>query len=149
MKRRHLTVLFAGILTAACAQTAPPAGSTPFNVVEASIPDMRKAMEEGRTTSREIVQAYLTRIATYEDRLNAVVAVNPKALEDAEARDRERSQGKVRGPLHGIPIALKDNINTSFMPTTGGALAFDGLVPPYNATLDRKSTRLNSSHLGI
>ena len=77
------------------------------------------------------------RIATYEDKLHAVITVNPKALEEAEARDRERAQGMVRGPLHGIPIALKDNIHTSDMPTTGGALAFEGLVPPYEATLTR------------
>ena len=66
-----------------------------------------------------------------------MLAVNPKALEDAEARDRERAAGQVRGPLHGIPIALKDNVNTSSLPTTGGALAFDGLVPPYDATLTK------------
>ena len=53
----------------------------------------------------------------------------------ADARDRERAQGRVRGPLHGIPIAVKDNIHTTNMPTTGGALAFDGFVPGYEATL--------------
>ncbi|HXH08054.1 MAG TPA: amidase family protein, partial [Vicinamibacterales bacterium] len=109
----------------------------PFTVVEATIADMQAAMAQGRTTSREIVLQYLTRIAMYEDRLNAAITVNPKALEEAEARDRERAQGRVRGPLHGIPIALKDNIHTTDMPTTGGALAFDGFVPPYEATLTR------------
>ena len=63
--------------------------------------------------------------------------MNPKALEEADALDRERAQGKLRGPLHGIPIALKDNIHTTDMPTTGGALAFDGFVPPYEATLTK------------
>src|SRR6185436_16255144 len=96
---------------------------TPFNVVEASIPDMQKAMKEGRVTSRELVLQYLTRIAIYEDRLHAALAVNADALKEAEQLDRERAQGKVRGPLHGIPIALKDNIHTTTMPTTGGALA--------------------------
>ena len=57
------------------------------------------------------------------------------ALEEADARDRERQAGRIRGPLHGIPIALKDNIHTTDMPTTGGALAFVGFVPPYEATL--------------
>ena len=94
-------------------------------------------MKAGRTTSHEIVQQYLTRIATYEDRLHAAITVNPHALEDADALDRERAQGRVRGPLHGIPIALKDNIHTTDMPTTGGALAFAGLVPPYEATLTK------------
>src|SRR5207253_4887294 len=63
--------------------------------------------------------------------------VNPNALQEADERDRERAAGKIRGPLHGIPVALKDNIHTTNMPTTGGALAFDGLVPPYEATLTK------------
>src|SRR6185369_5593573 len=70
-----------------------------------------------------------------EDKLHSAITVNPKALEEADARDRERAQGKVRGPLHGIPIAVKDNIHTTNMPTSGGALAFEGFVPPYEATL--------------
>ena len=94
-------------------------------------------MKEGRITSRELVVQYLTRIAIYEDRLNAVITVNPQALEEADARDRERARRGVRGPLHGIPIALKDNIHTTDMPTTGGALAFAGCVPPYEATLTK------------
>ncbi len=108
-----------------------------FSVFEASIPEMQAALKAGRVTSRQIVQQYLTRIALYEDKLNAAITINPKALEEADERDRERAQGKVRGPLHGIPVALKDNIHTTDMPTTGGALAFDGFVPPYEATLTR------------
>jgi amidase len=107
----------------------------PFTVVEASIPEMQAAMQQGRVTSRQLVTQYLTRIALYEDKLHAAITVNPKALEEADARDRERAQGKVRGPLHGIPIAVKDNVHTTNLPTTGGALAFDGFVPPYEATL--------------
>ena len=94
-------------------------------------------MQQKRTTSRAIVRQYLDRIAKYEHRLNAVMTLNPRALDEAEARDRERARGKVRGPLHGIPIALKDNIHTTDMPTTGGALAFRRFVPPYEATLTR------------
>lgn len=108
-----------------------------FTVVEAGIPEMRAAMEQGRITSRELVNQYLVRIALYDRKLKAVITVNPHALEEAAARDRERAQGKLRGPLHGIPIALKDNIHTMDMPTTGGALAFENLVPPYEATLTR------------
>lgn len=92
-------------------------------------------MAEGRITARELVRLHLERIATYEDRLNAVLAVNPGALTEADALDRERAAGRVRGPLHGIPVALKDNIHTTTMPTTGGALAFAGYLPPYDATL--------------
>jgi amidase len=108
-----------------------------FSVFEATIPQLRMAMERHQVTSHEIVQQYLTRIALYENSLNATIAVNPRALEEADARDRERAQGKIRGPLHGIPIALKDNIHTIDMPTTGGALAFDGFIPPYEATLTK------------
>jgi len=116
--------------------TSTPAGSRqPFTVVEATIPEMRTAMEQGRLTAHDLVQQYLTRIATYEDRLHAAITVNPKALDLADERDRERAAGRLRGPLHGIPIALKDNIHTTDMRTTGGALAFEFLVPPYAATL--------------
>ena len=107
----------------------------PFSVVEASIPEIQAALREKRVTSRDLVLQYLVRIATYEDKLNAIITVNPKALEEGDALDRERAAGKLRGPLHGIPIALKDNIHTTDMPTTGGALAFGTLVPPYEATL--------------
>jgi amidase len=110
---------------------------TPFNVVEATIPEMQKALRDGRTTSHELVQQYLIRIATYEDKLHAAITVNPNALKEADERDRERAAGKVRGPLHGIPIAIKDNIQTTDMPTTGGALAFAGYVPPYDATVTK------------
>jgi amidase len=106
-----------------------------LDVVEATIPDMQLAMEEGRITSRELVEAHLLRIALYEERINATIAVNTNALTEAEQLDRERAEGHIRGPLHGIPIALKDNIHTTDLPTTGGALAFEGYVPPYRATL--------------
>jgi amidase len=84
------------------------------------------------------VRQYLVRIGLYENRLNAAISVNPNALQEAADRDRERAQGRTRGPLHGIPIALKDNIHTTDMPTTGGALAFDGFIPPYEATITKK-----------
>src|SRR5205814_40522 len=128
--RRRLIVLFILLFAPSAA-----AAQSQFNVVEAGIGEMQRAMASGRVTSRELVQQYLTRIAVYDKKLNAVVTVNPNALREAEDRDRERAQGRLRGPLHGIPIALKDNIHTTDMPTTGGALAFDGYVPPYEATL--------------
>jgi amidase len=140
MRRSIAAVLIAGLagfLLAGQSQRVPPAAEGSFSVVEATIPQMQAAMAQHRVSSREIVLQYLTRIAVYEDKLHAAITVNPKALEEADVRDRERAQGRVRGPLHGIPIALKDNIHTTDMPTTGGALAFDGLMPPYEATLTR------------
>ena len=142
--RRTLAVLIpllaiATIAAVVRAQTArkPAPPRKAFTVVEMTIPEMRDAMAQGRATSHQIVQQYLTRIATYEDRLHAAITVNPKALELADERDRERAAGKIRGPLHGIPIALKDNIHTTDMRTTGGALAFEFLTPPYEATLTK------------
>jgi amidase len=127
----------ARILFVAAAAANIASAQQPFNVVEASIASMRTAMEQKRVTSRELVNQYLIRIAIYDHRLHAAVTINPNALKEAEQLDRERAQGKVRGPLHGIPIALKDNIHTTDMPTTGGALAFAGYVPPYEATLTK------------
>ena len=142
MKRSLIAIALAGAAVAltVSAQTrnaAAPAARKPFTVVEATIPGMRAALEQGRVTSRELVRQYLQRIGTYEDRLHAAITVNPKALDEADARDRERAQGRARGPLHGIPVALKDNIHTTGMRTTGGALAFEDLVPPYDATITK------------
>ncbi len=126
MKKAGLAYLFTAL--AAAQRPLPP-------VAEATIADLQMAMRRGKLTSQALTQQYLIRIALYEDRLNAVITANPRALEDAAERDRQRAQNRRRGPLFGIPIALKDNIHTTNMPTTGGALAFDGLVPPYEATL--------------
>jgi amidase len=131
-------MILVGVTLPAAAQvTRRDAGTAPFSVVEASIADMRTALEQHRTTSRAIVLQYLSRIALYEDRLHAVITVNPHALAIADSLDRERAQGRIHGPLHGIPVALKDNVHTTDMPTTGGALAFADLVPPYEATLTK------------
>ncbi|MBL8135582.1 MAG: amidase [Acidobacteria bacterium] len=143
MSRLMLAAALAGalVVTAACqggtAPPAAPAAAAPFNVVETGIPELQAALREGRVTSRELTARYLERIAAYEDRLNAIITVNPRALDEADAMDRERAAGKIRGPLHGIPIALKDNIHTTDIRTTGGALAFRDLIPPYDATLTK------------
>src|ERR1051325_10969761 len=133
MKTRLVVFLLAALALAAKKPDAKP----PFSVVEATIPEMQAALREGRVTSRELVQQSLARLATYQDKLHAAITVNPNALKEAGERDAERKAGKVRGPLHGIPIAIKDNIHTTDMPTTGGALAFAELVPPYEATLTK------------
>src|SRR6185369_13453077 len=80
--------------------------------------------------------AYLARIAAYDQRgpaLNAMIRANPRARAEAAALDAERRAGKLRGPLHGIPIILKDNYNTADMPTSGGSIALASLVPPRDA----------------
>src|SRR5262245_31642684 len=103
-----IALALAGASVSAAPQKKSPAAAPPkpFSVVEATIPEMRLALEQKRTTSREIVLQYLTRIAMYEDQLNAVITVNRNALKEAEEMDAERAAGRIRGPLHGIPIAL-------------------------------------------
>ncbi len=83
-------------------------------------------MTTGKASSVDITKAYLARIAAYDHagpQLNAIIRVNPRALQEAAARDAERKAGKVRGPLHGIPVLMKDNFDTGDMPTTAGSLA--------------------------
>ena len=134
-KDRHVPLLVLLMSLYAIAGCAPGGSSEQFDVVEATIPQMQQAMEEGRITSRDLVEAHLVRIAMYEEVVNATIAVNPNALQDAERLDQERAEGNVRGPLHGIPIALKDNVHTMDVATTGGAMAFEDYIPPYEATL--------------
>ena len=137
-------IVLASLAIVACASSAraqkKPAAAparAPFDVVEATIPQLQAALADGRVTSRDLVLLYMARIATYDKTVNAVMTLNRTALAEADSLDRERARGQVRGALHGIPVALKDNIHTTNMPTTGGALAFKGLVPPYEATLTK------------
>lgn len=135
--RSFLLILAVALLTASCGTGAPPSTAPRFEIVEATIPQMRDAMSQGRVTSHDLVAMYLARIGMYQPMLHAAVYVNANALKEADERDRERAAGKLRGPLHGIPIALKENIHTTNLPTSGGALAFDGFIPPYEATLTK------------
>jgi Asp-tRNA(Asn)/Glu-tRNA(Gln) amidotransferase A subunit family amidase len=101
-----------------------------FDVYEKSIGELQAAMEAGRITSRGIVEQYLTRIDAYDRQgpaINAFISLNPRAVDEAAARDRERAAGQVRGVLHGVPVAIKDNYATAGMPTTAGSLALDEL----------------------
>src|SRR5688500_14089449 len=107
-----------------------------FEVHEQSILDLQAAMTAGRVTSRGLVDSYLARIQAYDQagpRLNSIVMTNPRAREEADAMDRERLDKKVRGPLHGIPVLVKDNYNTADMPTSGGALGLATLQPSADA----------------
>ena len=106
--------------------SAQSASRPALEVAEATITDLQAAMTAGRTTSEALVDKYLARIAAYDrqgPQINALVRLNPNARTDARRLDAERRQGRVRGPLHGIPIILKDNFDTADLPTSGGALA--------------------------
>ncbi|CAM3794907.1 amidase family protein [Kibdelosporangium persicum] len=97
----------------------------------ATIPDLRRLMDRGRLTSVQLAKAYLGRIKAVDSRIRSVVAVNHHALAEAAASDARRHGGRELGPLDGIPVLLKDNVDTRAMPTTAGAHAlrsFSGLA---------------------
>lgn len=112
------------------AEAAQP--SAPYEVSEKTIAELQAAMASGRVTSVQLVEAYLERIRAYDQagpRLNSVLYVNPNAAAAARMLDEERRKKGARGPLHGIPVLLKDNFDTKDMPTTGGCIALSGAVP--------------------
>lgn len=112
-----------------------------FDVVEKSIDELQRALQAGDVTSRQLVDLYLARIDAYDQRgptLNAIVAVNARARDAAAALDAERAAGKLRGPLHGIPLLVKDNYETVEMPTTAGSIALASFHPASDATLVRR-----------
>jgi Asp-tRNA(Asn)/Glu-tRNA(Gln) amidotransferase A subunit family amidase len=127
-----------GICIVAAAVPAPQAGRSvePFDVMEKTIGELQDAMAGGRVTSRALVDAYLARVAAYDRRgpaINAIVALNPRARDVADALDRERATKGARGPLHGIPVLVKDNFDTEDMPTSGSTMALAGSQPKSDA----------------
>lgn len=131
-----MCALGAGLLAA-----APTASAKPVAFDQATIADINAAFAAGTLTAEQLTQWCLDRIAAYDrsgPKLHAVISLNPNALEIARALDAERKAGKVRGPLHGIPVILKDNIDTFDMPNTGGSVLLEGSVPPDDAYLVKK-----------
>ncbi|MDE2980428.1 MAG: amidase family protein [Gemmatimonadota bacterium] len=131
----RLTLVALLAMASAC---GPPrsASDIDFEVVEASIPELQAAMAAGQFTSVQLVDSYEARIAAYDragPALNTIVRLNPFAREQAAALDAERAAGTVRGPMHGIPVLMKDNYDMDWMPTTGSSLALAGLRPVDNA----------------
>lgn len=134
-----MKILFTAALSVLFMTTA--ATGQEFDAFERTIPELQSAIDEGRITSVELVQQYLDRIEAFDQngpQLNAMIYVNPNALAVAASLDTEREAGGPRGPLHGIPILLKDNYDTVDMPTTGGVLALAGHVPPDDGYQVRK-----------
>jgi Asp-tRNA(Asn)/Glu-tRNA(Gln) amidotransferase A subunit family amidase len=107
-----------------------------FDVVEATIADIHRAMEANEITARELVQLYLDRIEAYDKAgpaVNAIITINPNALARADQLDRAFAESGKVGPLHGIPIIVKDNYDTHDLPTTAGSLSLVGSFPPDDA----------------
>lgn len=132
-------------LSIACAGLVDTQAQAPspvtFDPVEKTIPELQQALTSGAVTSRQLVDAYLARIAAYDRQgpaLNAMVALNPQAAAQADALDAERKARGVRGPLHGIPIVVKDNYETVEMPTGAGSVALAANHPPRDAFQIRK-----------
>lgn len=123
--------------SASDAQRVAPGVPAPDELLELNVVAARELMEEGRLTSRALTQRYLSRIAAMDKRgpsVNAVIELNPDALAIADAMDAERKAGKVRGPLHGIPVLIKDNIDTADkMRTSAGSLALASSTPKQDA----------------
>jgi Asp-tRNA(Asn)/Glu-tRNA(Gln) amidotransferase A subunit family amidase len=143
--RRALVAALALVPGAAHAhRTLPPLPVTQdqgVEVFEATIPDLQEAMTDGRVTSAQLVDAYLARISAYDQagpELNSMVYLNPNARAQAAALDQERALRGTRGPLHGIPIILKDNYDTADLATSGGSIALAGMIPPDDAFQVRK-----------
>jgi len=120
----------------AAASSAAESRSADFDVFEKSILELQQAQASGHVTSRQLVEMYTARIKAYDrsgPKLAAIVTLNPNALADADALDRERSKNQVRGPLHGVPILVKDNYDTVDMPTSVGTLALATMRSPTDA----------------
>ena len=150
--RRFAWIVFAAALCAAADMRAAPPKKKPLDVVEASVAELQEAMAAGRITSRSLTAKYIARIKAVDKagpKLNAVIELNPDALKIAAALDKERKEKGPRGPLHGIPVLIKDNIATADrMQTTAGSLALVGMKPPRDAFIVQKLREAGAVILG-
>jgi amidase len=161
LNRRHF--LRAGMLSGAAAATGPlvaqvqpettaPRSTPPFEFDEITITALQEGMQSGKFTARGIAEKYLARIDSIDKHgpaLNSIIELNPGALDVADALDHERKTKGPRGPLHGIPVLIKDNIATrDRMQTTAGSLALVGSVPPKDAMVARKLRDAGAMILG-
>ena len=155
----RVALLASLLLLAACkpevrvTTDAPPAdaATAPFAFAETDIATLQQRMGDGALSSRALTQAYLDRIAAIDDagpQLNAVIELNPDALKDADTLDAERKGGKLRGPLHGIPVLLKDNIDATPMVNSAGSLALAGHRPKQDAFLVQRLRAAGAVILG-
>ncbi|MCA1832403.1 MAG: hypothetical protein LC750_06680 [Actinobacteria bacterium] len=125
-------------LVASYIGVCPPDTVAGIDVQTATIPELDAAMDDGTLTSRALVEAYLHRIAMYDGKVDSIRVLNPNALAEADALDAERLLSGPRGPLHGIPVLLKDNVGTTEMPTTAGSIALEGSIPLHEAFLTKR-----------
>ena len=115
--------------------------TAPMEITEASVTDVQAALTARRISSVQLVKQYLARIAAYDHagpELNSLIRINPKAAAEAAVLDAERKAGKVRGPMHGIPVIIKDNSDTGDMPTSAGSLAMATSQPSRDGFVVKK-----------
>ena len=148
-----LCIAGAHVVSAGAAPKKAPKSAAPkIDVVEASVAELQEAMAKGKITSKALTAEYLARIKRIDKagpKINAVIEVNPDALAMAEALDAERAKKGPRGPLHGIPVLIKDNIATADgMQTTAGSLALVGVKPPRDAFVVEKLRAAGAVILG-
>jgi Asp-tRNA(Asn)/Glu-tRNA(Gln) amidotransferase A subunit family amidase len=130
-RRLGLGLLLAGALSCSVEQPEPS-----FSVDETTIAEIHQAMREGRVTARQLVEQYLVRIVAYDKQgpaINSLITLNPNALTRADELDRRFAEAGFTGPLHGIPVIVKDNYDTGDLPTTAGSLSLAGSRPPDDA----------------
>jgi amidase len=136
--KRNFSALLLAVL---CLLAQVAVHAVELKVADATIADLNAAFAAGTLTSEKLTGIYLARIAAYDKQgpaINAVIALNLQALAEAKALDAERRAGKVRGPLHGIPIVLKDNVDTFDLPTTAGSQLLAGSIPSADAFVVKK-----------
>ena len=136
-----LTAAVLAVAIAAAPSGTPAGQQRTFDVLTASIADVQAAVASGALTYERLVGLYLRRIDAFDKQgpaLHAVIAINPRAIDIARALDQERTSRGLRGPLHGVPIAIKDNIDVFDLPSAGGSAAFAGTYPARDATVIAK-----------
>ena len=141
-----------GTMAAPAGSDRPPASGQAFELEEATIAELQQRMKSGKDTARSLVEKYLARIEALDKKgpkLNQVLQVNPDALEIADTLDAERKAKGARGPLHGIPVLLKDNVGTADrMTTTAGSLALESSIPPKDSFVARRLREAGAILLG-
>jgi amidase len=151
MKQGIHAMAIALAMSCAAPTRAQTPSAAPFQIMEASIEDIHTAFRSGRLTARRLVQGYLDRISAYDKQgpnINSVIALNPNALAEADRLDAAFRTSGLVGPLHGIAILVKDEIDTAGMATTLGTVVFKDYRPPQDAFVIDKLRKAGAIILG-
>src|SRR5262245_30297164 len=146
MNRAGILLLAFGILVATSHSQAPR-----FQIMETTVDDIHAAYKAGSLTSRQLVEAYIDRIRTYDaqgPKINSIITINPQAVADADKLDAAFNKSGLTGPLHGIPVLIKDEIDTAGMPTTLGSIVFKNYRPTRDAFVVERLKKAGAIILG-